>query len=107
VLVVNNLRDVETDRVAGKRTLAVRMGAPRTRAAYVGLLVATFVSLVPIAIQHPTASVAFAAAPMSVAPLRRVVADDVDPAALVRVLVLTVRLAVVLAVLLAVGLALA
>lgn len=107
VLVVNNLRDIETDRVAGKRTLAVRMGGRRTRAAYVGLLLAAFLALVLVAVEHPTASVAFAAAPMAVAPLRRIVAGDDDPALLVRVLVLTVRLAVALAVLLAVGLALA
>jgi 1,4-dihydroxy-2-naphthoate octaprenyltransferase len=107
VLVVNNLRDIDTDRVAGKRTLAVRIGGRRTRAAYVGLLLVAFLALVPVAVEHPTASVAFAAAPMAVAPLRRVVAGDDDPAALVRVLVLTVRLAVALAVLLAVGLALA
>lgn len=38
VLVVNNLRDIETDRVAAKRTLAVRIGASGARAEY-GLLV--------------------------------------------------------------------
>ncbi|MEP7199345.1 MAG: 1,4-dihydroxy-2-naphthoate polyprenyltransferase [Chloroflexota bacterium] len=31
ILVVNNLRDIETDRAAGKRTLAVRIGADATR----------------------------------------------------------------------------
>jgi 1,4-dihydroxy-2-naphthoate octaprenyltransferase len=34
ILVVNNLRDVETDRKAGKRTLAVRFGAGFARAEY-------------------------------------------------------------------------
>ncbi|MEE3332083.1 MAG: 1,4-dihydroxy-2-naphthoate polyprenyltransferase [Myxococcota bacterium] len=34
VLVVNNLRDVDTDRAAGKRTLAVRIGVDGTRAEY-------------------------------------------------------------------------
>ena len=32
ILVVNNVRDLETDRRAGKRTLAVRLGRERTRA---------------------------------------------------------------------------
>ena len=32
ILVVNNLRDIETDRLAGKRTLAVRWGLPAARA---------------------------------------------------------------------------
>ncbi len=31
ILVVNNLRDIETDRLAGKRTLAVRLKVPGTR----------------------------------------------------------------------------
>lgn len=34
ILVVNNLRDLPTDRAAGKRTLAVRLGEQRTRAQY-------------------------------------------------------------------------
>jgi 1,4-dihydroxy-2-naphthoate octaprenyltransferase len=38
ILVVNNLRDIPTDRVAGKRTLAVRLGATGTRVEYVVLL---------------------------------------------------------------------
>ncbi len=38
ILVVNNLRDIETDRRANKRTLAVRLGAPLTRAQYALLL---------------------------------------------------------------------
>ena len=39
ILVVNNVRDLETDRRAGKRTLAVRLGRARTRALY-GLMLA-------------------------------------------------------------------
>jgi 1,4-dihydroxy-2-naphthoate octaprenyltransferase len=38
ILVLNNLRDIETDRAAGKRTLAVRMGPGATRALYVACL---------------------------------------------------------------------
>jgi 1,4-dihydroxy-2-naphthoate octaprenyltransferase len=34
ILVVNNLRDIDTDRRAGKRTLAVRLGRARTRTMY-------------------------------------------------------------------------
>ena len=36
ILVVNNVRDLETDRRAGKRTLAVRLGRERTRWLYAG-----------------------------------------------------------------------
>jgi 1,4-dihydroxy-2-naphthoate octaprenyltransferase len=38
VLVANNLRDIPTDRVAGKMTLAVRLGDARTRVFYLSLL---------------------------------------------------------------------
>ena len=34
ILVVNNVRDIDTDRRAGKRTLAVRLGRERTRRLY-------------------------------------------------------------------------
>ena len=47
ILVVNNLRDIGTDRAAGKRTLAVRLGAQGTRVEYLLLLVAAY--LVPLA----------------------------------------------------------
>jgi 1,4-dihydroxy-2-naphthoate octaprenyltransferase len=40
VLVVNNLRDRETDARAGKRTLAVRLGVGGSRAEYAALLAA-------------------------------------------------------------------
>jgi 1,4-dihydroxy-2-naphthoate octaprenyltransferase len=44
ILVVNNLRDIDTDRRAGKRTLAVRLGVRRTRALYVAMLASAFTS---------------------------------------------------------------
>jgi 1,4-dihydroxy-2-naphthoate octaprenyltransferase len=48
VLVVNNVRDLETDRRAGKRTLAVRMGREPTRALYAAMAAGAFVwALVP------------------------------------------------------------
>ena len=46
ILVVNNLRDIETDRVAGKRTLAVRIGPAATRAQYALCVVVSY--LVPL-----------------------------------------------------------
>jgi 1,4-dihydroxy-2-naphthoate octaprenyltransferase len=38
ILIVNNLRDLPTDAVAGKRTVAVRIGAERTRLEYGAML---------------------------------------------------------------------
>ncbi len=48
ILVVNNLRDISTDRVAGKRTLAVQLGPAGTRAEYL-LLVAAAYLIPPLA----------------------------------------------------------
>ena len=44
ILVVNNVRDVDTDARAGKRTIAVRLGAARTRSLYVLLVGVALVS---------------------------------------------------------------
>jgi 1,4-dihydroxy-2-naphthoate polyprenyltransferase len=46
ILVVNNVRDIDTDRRAGKRTLAVRIGRERTRGLYRALLVGAALALV-------------------------------------------------------------
>ncbi|MBN1528208.1 MAG: 1,4-dihydroxy-2-naphthoate polyprenyltransferase [Thermoleophilaceae bacterium] len=42
ILVVNNVRDVDTDRRAGKRTLAVRLGRDRARGLFVAMLALAF-----------------------------------------------------------------
>ena len=48
ILVVNNVRDLETDRRAGKRTLAVRLGRERARMLYVAMLALAYLTaLVP------------------------------------------------------------
>lgn len=44
ILTVNNLRDMDTDRTAGKRTLAVRFGAGFARAEYLGCIVGAAVA---------------------------------------------------------------
>src|SRR3954470_22771578 len=50
ILVANNLRDIPTDTVSGKRTLAVALGDPRTRALYVLLVLAAAVAVVAVAV---------------------------------------------------------
>jgi len=42
ILVVNNVRDMDTDRRAGKRTLAVRLGRPAVRTLYAAMLAVAF-----------------------------------------------------------------
>jgi 1,4-dihydroxy-2-naphthoate polyprenyltransferase len=44
ILVVNNVRDLETDRRAGKRTLAVRLGRRRARALYAAMVYVAFLT---------------------------------------------------------------
>ena len=45
ILVVNNVRDLETDRRAGKRTLAVRLGRRRARGLYGAMVYVAFLSV--------------------------------------------------------------
>jgi 1,4-dihydroxy-2-naphthoate octaprenyltransferase len=47
ILVVNNFRDIDTDRRAGKRTLVVRLGRERTRALYAMIVYGAFI-LAPV-----------------------------------------------------------
>jgi 1,4-dihydroxy-2-naphthoate octaprenyltransferase len=47
ILVVNNARDIDTDRRAGKRTLAVRLGRARTRVMFATIIYLAYV-LVPV-----------------------------------------------------------
>ncbi len=47
ILVVNNVRDMDSDRRAGKRTLAVRLGRERGRLMYAAMIVASYL-VVPL-----------------------------------------------------------
>jgi 1,4-dihydroxy-2-naphthoate octaprenyltransferase len=47
ILVVNNIRDIDTDRRAGKRTLAVRLGRERTRTLFATIVYGAYV-LAPV-----------------------------------------------------------
>ncbi len=76
LLVVNNLRDIPTDRQAGKRTLAVRLGDGPTRVFYVALLVASFVvaSVVAGWFLRPAAALALVAVAAARKPVTQVLA---------------------------------
>ncbi|WP_188194420.1 1,4-dihydroxy-2-naphthoate polyprenyltransferase [Nonomuraea sp. SYSU D8015] len=104
MLVVNNLRDVGTDGQSGKRTLAVVLGAERTRTLYVVCQVVPFVvalAMVPIT---PWAALVLLAAPLAVTPIRTVLGKAVGPA-LIAVLQQTGKLQMAYGLLFAVGLA--
>ena len=48
ILVVNNVRDIDTDRRAGKRTLAVKLGRPGARRLFDAMLVGAYLVCVAI-----------------------------------------------------------
>ena len=58
ILVANNLRDIPTDSVTGKQTLAVRLGDGGTRTLFVVLVGVAVVCTVAMAIWHPFAPIA-------------------------------------------------
>jgi 1,4-dihydroxy-2-naphthoate octaprenyltransferase len=72
LLVVNNLRDIPTDTVAGKRTLAVRLGDPATRGCYVGLIAAAALASLVCAVDRPVAAIGVLVVALAVAPVRSV-----------------------------------
>ncbi|MCI9887089.1 1,4-dihydroxy-2-naphthoate polyprenyltransferase [Micrococcales bacterium 31B] len=72
ILVANNLRDIPTDRVSGKITLAVRLGDRGTRTLYVALVGVAFAAAIVIAAAHPLAWFTLLCAPLAVAPVRLV-----------------------------------
>jgi 1,4-dihydroxy-2-naphthoate polyprenyltransferase len=69
LLVVNNLRDIPGDTVAGKKTLAVRFGDPRTREFYRALIAVAFLLGVLTALWRPLGALSIVALPVSLAPI--------------------------------------
>ena len=71
ILLANNLRDIPTDTVAGKHTLAVRLGDHRTRVAYLLAVAAPFVIAAAIAVPDSRwALTALLALPLAIPPVR-------------------------------------
>ena len=105
ILVANNLRDVPTDAAAGKNTLAVRLGAPRTRRGYAALVAAALLTAPVIAAvtRSPWPLLGLLAVAAAITPLRAVLAGA-DGRELLPVLRDTGRLELVYAVGLGIGL---
>ena len=106
ILLANNIRDVDTDLVSGKRTLAVRVGVEHARTMYMACIIGALLAVIVCGVFEPPAFVALVAAPLAVGPVRWVRTRS-DPPSLVRALVGTARFQLVLAALLAVGLVVA
>jgi 1,4-dihydroxy-2-naphthoate octaprenyltransferase len=74
VLVANNLRDIPTDAVSGKMTLAVRIGDARTRVLYQALLGLAGILTVALMRATPWCAIGFLATPLALraaGPVRR------------------------------------
>ncbi len=105
ILVVNNVRDLETDARAGKRTLAVRMGRPATRAYYAGLVGAAYAGALGLGLVYraPLAGALPLLSILLAVPLLRTVSTRSDGPALNAALAGTARLAGVFCLLFALG----
>jgi 1,4-dihydroxy-2-naphthoate octaprenyltransferase len=102
LLVVNNLRDIPGDTLSGKRTLAVRVGAPATRRLFVACLLLPFAFAAGAAAIRLGALLAIAALPIALGPIRRV-RDGAEGRDLIAVLGDTGRTQLAFGLLLAVG----
>jgi 1,4-dihydroxy-2-naphthoate octaprenyltransferase len=106
ILVVNNVRDVETDRRAGKRTLAVKLGRERARRLYAGMLLVAFLAPPVVLLAGGLSGwilLSLAALPLA-PPLVRTVVTRTDGPALNSALAGTGRLLAVYSLLLSIGL---
>ena len=104
ILVVNNLRDIPTDRGAGKRTLAVRLGDRWTRRLYLLLLAVAYACAAAVALDgYPRALLAWLSLPWAVRAAGVVERGATGPA-LVAALVDTGRAELALAIGLSIGL---
>ena len=80
VLVANNLRDVPSDTVAGKRTLAVLLGERDTRVLYAALVVIPLGMSLVLSLRAPWALLGLVTLPVLVPALRRVLGGARGPA---------------------------
>ncbi|HEX6934795.1 MAG TPA: 1,4-dihydroxy-2-naphthoate polyprenyltransferase [Streptosporangiaceae bacterium] len=104
LLVINNLRDIPTDEVTGKRTLAVVLGDQRTRVLYTLCVAVPFAVAIATAPAAPLTLITLAAVPLAAAPVRHVL-HATTGRGLIAVLGQTGRLQMAFGLLLTVGLA--
>jgi 1,4-dihydroxy-2-naphthoate polyprenyltransferase len=104
LLMVNNLRDIRTDTVAGKRTLAVMLGDGRSRLAYVLTLLVPFGVAALLGFYRPLTLITALVLPLARPPVRAVRAGASGPA-LIKALGQTGRLQLAFGIAFTIGLA--
>jgi 1,4-dihydroxy-2-naphthoate octaprenyltransferase len=102
ILTVNNIRDLAKDQLAGKRTVAVRIGDQRARRTYVALLILAHIAAVSTFI--PATLLTLLAAPLTYS-VSKIVLSQATGAALIPVLSKTGKLQLLFAALFATALA--
>ena len=102
ILAINNLRDLNQDAIAGKKTLAVRMGDGAARRSFVVLLVLAHIAA--IATLKPTALLTLLIAPLTIS-LARQVLGGTSGAALIPLLGKTGKLQLIFSAIFALALA--
>jgi 1,4-dihydroxy-2-naphthoate octaprenyltransferase len=108
ILVVNNLRDIDTDRAAGKRTLAVLLGSRAARAEFGALITAAYA--IPLGLWAQGLHTAWILLPLATATLAartfHLVIEQTGGSTLNRALVDTARLHALFGLLFALGMVL-
>jgi 1,4-dihydroxy-2-naphthoate octaprenyltransferase len=102
ILTVNNIRDLDKDKVAGKRTFAVRVGDLKARRIYVSLLILAHIAAVATFI--PATLLTLIAAPLTFT-LSKLVLSQASGASLIPALSRTGKLQLLFATLFAIALA--
>lgn len=103
IMLTNNLRDIPTDTIAGKRTLAVRLGDRGTRWLFTATMLVPFVLMVPVMVAQWPVLLVLLALPLAIMPARAVLAGAMGRD-LIPVLGATGKLELVFSVLLLAGL---
>jgi 1,4-dihydroxy-2-naphthoate polyprenyltransferase len=103
ILLANNVRDIDSDRLAGKRTLAVRLGRRRSRDLFTAVVAAMFGVAALLGLARPPVLITLVALPLAVVPVRLVRARADGPG-LIAALGATARLQLAVSLLLTVGL---
>ncbi len=105
LLMVNNLRDIPTDKLTGKHTLAVLLGDRLSRQLLLLVLAGAFLAVLVMSLRHPWCLLALGALPLAV-PTVRLITGRATGGALIPALAGIGRLELVYAVLLTAGLVL-
>ena len=103
LLAVNNLRDIDGDTLAGKRTLAVRLGDKKSRSFFISLFMLALLAILVLALSYPLALFGLVGLGSAFTSIKRVRGGAVG-GELISVLSMTGRTQILTAITLSIGL---